>query len=219
MPSKTTREAQRSDAEGRATHGDSSSSQASPEPETGATVREGKSVGERARPYLLAVAMMPFGVLDTRWTIGKNRCLDRTHVRELKEVFRRMGPERRADEHHLRVLCSAEEVRRMRAQADGRGEEPVKDFLGWAAVNPGKVEVMAGQHRMQALRDYAEEGGLPESELWWTCELYDRGEQAAAGRARPGGSDEARGHADTSRHPRLTRWQIACRTSSTSSSG
>ncbi|KAF5486598.1 hypothetical protein CGCA056_v015055 [Colletotrichum aenigma] len=33
---------------------------------------------------------------------------------------------------------------------------------------------MAGQHRIQALREYVKETGAPGSDLWWACELYDK---------------------------------------------
>ncbi|KAF4417011.1 hypothetical protein CFRS1_v016120, partial [Colletotrichum fructicola] len=36
------------------------------------------------------------------------------------------------------------------------------------------AEVMAGQHRIQALREYVKETGAPGSNLWWVCELYDK---------------------------------------------
>ncbi|KAF6802830.1 hypothetical protein CPLU01_16139, partial [Colletotrichum plurivorum] len=46
--------------------------------------------------------------------------------------------------------------------------------MHWADVNHGKAEVMAGQHRIEALREYVKETRAPDSELWWTCELYDK---------------------------------------------
>lgn len=137
----------------------------------GDAFREGESVKERARPFLLAVAEMPVDVLDTTWSVGQNRPIEQDHVHELKEMFKKGGLERRAPENRITALCSADEVRHMRAAVNGRREEC---FLDWAAVNEGTVEVMAGQHRIKALRDYIGETGTPPTELWWTCELYDK---------------------------------------------
>jgi hypothetical protein len=47
-------------------------------------------------------------------------------------------------------------------------------FLDWAEHND-KVEVVAGQHRIRALQEYVRERRAPATELWWACELYDRG--------------------------------------------
>lgn len=146
-----------------------------------AALHEGESVAERARPFLLAVARMPLGVLDTTWSIGRNRPINPAHVRELECVFSKVGLERCAPEHRLRLLCSAADVRRMRAAASRRGyhagDEEASSFLDWASVNTAgdRVEVMAGQHRIHALRAYVARTGSPDTELWWTCELYDKG--------------------------------------------
>ena len=134
---------------------------------------EGKSVGELAKPYLLAVAKMPISVLDISWSIGKNRCINRAHVQKLKQVFKKMGVERHAQEHRLRLLCSADDTKQM--LNNNNNSKDCKDFLHWGEIHQGKVEVMAGQHRIQALCNYVKEAKLPESELWWICELYDRG--------------------------------------------
>ncbi|KAF6805837.1 hypothetical protein CPLU01_15954, partial [Colletotrichum plurivorum] len=79
------------------------------------TLVEGASVRERARPFLLTVAKMPLDVLDTTWTIGRNRQLHRGHVDNLREVFKKGGLERRAPENRIVVLCSAKDVQRARA--------------------------------------------------------------------------------------------------------
>ncbi|KAF6794953.1 hypothetical protein CMUS01_15976 [Colletotrichum musicola] len=144
-------------------------------------LREGASVRERARPFLLAVAEMPLDVLHTTWTIGRNRQIDTGHVDELREAFKKGGLERRAPENRIAVLCSAEEVRRARAASiapDDGNDDGDRDgkpsFVHWADVNRSKVEVMDGQHRIEALREYVKEARAPDSELWWTCEIYDK---------------------------------------------
>ncbi|KAF4806473.1 hypothetical protein CGCSCA5_v014353 [Colletotrichum siamense] len=155
--------------------------------------QDSSSARERARPYLLAVAKMPIAVLDTTWSVGRNRSINTAHVQELLHMFRSSRLERRAPEKRIIVLCSADEVSRMQ-QAFGNVEEDEQDedmkeeedddegdtypkmsFLRWAEVNGGKAEVMAGQHRIQALREYIKEMGAAGPQPWWTCELYDKG--------------------------------------------
>ncbi|KAF6807276.1 hypothetical protein CPLU01_15818, partial [Colletotrichum plurivorum] len=102
--------------------------------------------------------------------------------RELKDAFARGGLERGAPENRIAVLCSAEEVRRIRQSTGGGGDGHADDdpgdgeasFLRWASVNDTKAEVMAGQHRLRALREYVEATGAPASDVWWTRELYDK---------------------------------------------
>ncbi|KAL0929278.1 uncharacterized protein CTRU02_215819 [Colletotrichum truncatum] len=170
--------------------------------------RESESVREQARPYLLAVGRLHIDVLETTWSIGRNRRLEPGHVRELKEAFMKGGLERGAPENRIFVLCTAEEVYRIRRSRDNEDDNDDNDdnnnngndsnkesnndnhhnnanrsrehggdedpFLRWAAVNKTKVEVMAGQHRLRALQEYIKATGAPESDNWWTCELYDK---------------------------------------------
>ncbi|GJC90065.1 hypothetical protein ColLi_12903 [Colletotrichum liriopes] len=146
--------------------------------------QESKSVRERARPYLLAVGKMHVDVLETMWSVGRNRRVEPAHVQELKDAFMKGGLERSAPENRIAVLCSAEEVRRIRqnmgqgGDGDGDGDDDPSDgeasFLHWAGVNNSKAEVMAGQHRLCALREYVKATGALESDAWWTCELYDK---------------------------------------------
>ncbi|KAI8272323.1 hypothetical protein K4K60_012971 [Colletotrichum sp. SAR11_57] len=133
---------------------------------------------------------MPIDVLDTAWSVGRNRPINAAHVQELLHAFRSGGLERRAPENRITVLCSAEAVSLMQQDGggiEGREEDDGEDgnddndspcelsFLHWAEVSGGKAEVMAGQHRIQALREYVKETGAPGSDLWWACELYDKG--------------------------------------------
>jgi hypothetical protein len=140
-------------------------------------LRESESTMEQARPYLLAVARLRLSVLDTTWSVGRNRNVEVGHVQELKEIFKTVGLERRAPENRIWGLCSAAEVQRVRTAATQNGQQHEEDiFLDWATINEGsKVEVMAGQHRIAALQAYVSEVGGQPGDLWWTCELYDRG--------------------------------------------
>jgi hypothetical protein len=56
-------------------------------------------------------------------------------------------------------------------------------FDDWMAVNGTKVEVMAGQHCVEALKVFAsylssrsQGSSLEEEYLWWICDIYDIGE-------------------------------------------
>ncbi|KAH9225255.1 hypothetical protein K456DRAFT_1941857 [Colletotrichum gloeosporioides 23] len=117
---------------------------------------------------------MPLNALDTTWSISRNRSLDPGHVRKLKEIFGKVSVERRATENQIISLCSAKQVQRMRARSDQQG---VCSFLDWAETNAStKVELMAGQHHIQALQEYIKDMAASEAAavLWWTCELYDK---------------------------------------------
>lgn len=146
-------------------------------------LRDSVSIRELAKPYLLAVGRLPIDVLDTRWSAGRNRTIEPVHVRELREAFRTNGLERREPRNRLLCLCSADAVRRARESAresaptdrQSSGSDDEIEMLNWAEVNSGLVEVMAGQHRIAALREYVRDSGSQADELWWTCELYDQG--------------------------------------------
>lgn len=141
------------------------------------TFRDGQSVREAARPFLLGVAMMPLSVMSTQWSNRQNRALDPEHVAELKASFAKIGIERTAEENRLRVLCSRAAFTAVK-NTDGRSATPngVINFLDWAQCSDEVVEVMAGQHRIQALVEYnTEVGSDAPDQLWWTCELYDKG--------------------------------------------
>lgn len=51
----------------------------------------------------------------------------------------------------------------------------VFDFSRWPDINSGKVEVLAGQHRISALQKYIEETGAGQEECWWHCDVYISG--------------------------------------------
>ncbi|KAH7303017.1 hypothetical protein B0I35DRAFT_485482 [Stachybotrys elegans] len=143
-------------------------------------LRDTESLKELAKPFLLAIAKMPLDSLDTKWSVGTNRRIVDSHVRELCDAFRTNGVQRCEPKNRLLLLCSAEQVRRVRTLLEGqRTEEKEKekekeDFRRWAEANEGNAEAMAGQHRMKALREFAREVGSMQERLWWTCELYDR---------------------------------------------
>jgi hypothetical protein len=143
-------------------------------------LRDSASISELAKPYLLAVGRLPLDVLDTTWITGQNRAIDTTHVRELREAFRINGLQRCEPRNRLLCLCNADDVERVRCgdsseRVRGERQNDETDMLRWAEVNSGSVEVMAGQHRIAALREFIRDSGSQADELWWTCELYDQG--------------------------------------------
>ncbi|KAK1990356.1 hypothetical protein LX36DRAFT_705307 [Colletotrichum falcatum] len=118
---------------------------------------------------------MPVDVLETTWSVGRNRRVELAHVWELKEAFMKGGLERSAPENRIAVLCSVEDVSGSNAEDNEDNDKDVEAaFLRWPGVNDTKAEVMAGQHQLCALREYVVATGAPASEAWWTCELYDK---------------------------------------------
>ncbi|KID80877.1 hypothetical protein MGU_11700 [Metarhizium guizhouense ARSEF 977] len=146
------------------------------------SIREASSIRQRAERYRLATAKMPLDSLTCTWTRGKNRRLQQQQVSRLCDDFRELGLEREAEENFLLVQCSAAAVEQMlgflgvgRLLKDGESaRDRTWSFHDWLVVNSGEeVEVMAGQHRMAALRQYATKTGSDTGKLWWTCYIYD----------------------------------------------
>ncbi|KAK3177774.1 hypothetical protein K4F52_009472 [Lecanicillium sp. MT-2017a] len=138
------------------------------------------SVMQEAEPHRLATAKLPFGALNCQWADGSNRELKDAQVTNLRGLFRTNSILRTADENFLVVKCSRDAVDRMlkHLEAQGHsaaaGKTSLLSFLEWLRVNPGvKLEVLAGQHRMAALREEVRETGADDGELWWTCIILD----------------------------------------------
>ena len=151
------------------------------------------SAREQARPYLLATARLPLAALTSAWRTGQNRPLNPQHVQDLCSVFEKGGLARSSEKNYLLAACSAAAVATMREYLQAAGEiddfdGPLRDdsplpFNYWPQVTDNeRAELMAGQHRVAALRKYVEENGFEEDELWWTCELYDQGERPTQAR-------------------------------------
>ncbi|KAL3290675.1 hypothetical protein RB213_009693 [Colletotrichum asianum] len=144
--------------------------------------QESKSIQERAKPYLLAVSKLHVNIIDTTWSTSRNRRVKPGHIQELTEVFIKGSLKRGAPENHLFILYSANEVHQIQQRTDGSNTAAQDDsnsnseanFLNWSSVNKTKVEVIAGQHQLYALQQYIKATGAPESDAWWTCELYDK---------------------------------------------
>jgi hypothetical protein len=145
-------------------------------------LEDGKTPRERAGRYKLATAKLPISVLTFQWADSENRKIDRKHVERLCAVFEEEGgPARKAYENYLLVQCTKEEVDRMAKHLpakDGSIDDDTsilfEDFSHWSAVNSQKVEVIAGQHRVEALKKYLASKKGPAEDLWWICEIYNR---------------------------------------------
>ncbi|KAG6100727.1 hypothetical protein E4U31_003926 [Claviceps sp. LM219 group G6] len=76
-----------------------------------------------------------------------------------------------APENRILCLCTAADIQFGDA---AWSDEQSKDIRHWPQAISSPIEVLAGQHRIAALRDYVTETESDPAELWWTCELYDR---------------------------------------------
>jgi hypothetical protein len=92
------------------------------------------------------------------------------------------GPDRENPKHYMKILADGEDILRMiesinLGEAEHGGDKILPDFTKWMLTNDGRqAEIASGQHRKEALRMHVENVGLGEEELWWPCEIYDRGE-------------------------------------------
>lgn len=122
---------------------------------------------------------MPVKALTAEWSVGKNRPINEEHVKGLVNIFRRGGVKRSEARNHLLVLSTRSDVEAvLRATGHGnaagsRAETP--SFDCWLSVNHNQVEILAGQHRVEALKRHVKESGVGDEELWWPCEFYDGG--------------------------------------------
>lgn len=141
-------------------------------------IQETESARQQALPYLLATARIPISVLTAVWKVGQNRSLDFEHVQDLCSAFKNKALKRTSYDNHLFVSGRCESVCKMKEYLQDAGQAGEKPLLfdDWAEVNPGELlEIIAGQHRVAALKEHAQKEGIPEEALWWTCEIYDQG--------------------------------------------
>jgi hypothetical protein len=147
--------------------------------------RDLDSLVEQAEKYRLGTVRMPIDSLSGIWRRGNgtNRQVSHGHVLTLLKIFLDEGLKRKAPENHLLVGCNRSQVdamlqflasgstssaatvdtrppmeKAMRSrfpqnQLDEAPEWPL--FEGWEKIN-GKAELMAGQHRVEALKLYIE---------------------------------------------------------------
>jgi len=151
---------------------------------------EAQSAFEEAEPYRLATARFPIDALTPEWTVGENRKINESHKRRLCQNFIDQGVLRQELGNRLRVACTKDEVKKMldhiqsqsnhradgdrdRGAAKHRQEWP--SFDDWIMINGKKAELMAGHHRVEALKEYLRRTKTQGDERWWICDLYDRG--------------------------------------------
>lgn len=150
-----------------------------------------KSIRELAKPYQLATARFPIDALTSTWHVGSNRPIDARHVQNLCRIFEEQGLQRELADNHLLIACSRLEVERMmdylqKAKESApalEGDLPLwPAFNDWMLVNGCKAEIIAGQHRVEALKVFLSRIGscqsvpaTAEAQSWWICDIYDRG--------------------------------------------
>ena len=141
---------------------------------------EAQSAVEEAKPYLLVTAKFPIDALTPEWSLGVNRSINTQHKQRLYRNFIEQGVLRNEQVNRLRIACTKVEVQQMLDYV-GHGKEQSGEewpfFKDWMVVNNGrKAELLAGNHRVEALKEYLQDGNL-EEERWWICDLYDKGKQ------------------------------------------
>lgn len=136
---------------------------------------ETNSIREQAKPYRLATAKMPIQALSCTWSITPNRRVNQAHMQDLCQSFQNGKLARASRENYILVQCSAQAIQRMTDAGSGSQCDTLLSFQNWLDINDEKAEVMAGQHRLEALREYVKQTGSGPEELWWVCEFYNRG--------------------------------------------
>jgi hypothetical protein len=150
------------------------------------------SVLAQAERYQLTTAKLPIDSLTRTWSIGSNRAVDDNHVRSLSRIFEEQGLQREDPRNYMRVACSRADVERMERHVnsingglfvgDDNPKAPLVCFLDWEETVGSKLEIMAGQHRLEALKKLLyRKGGrcgsaLERDQSWWICVIYDEGE-------------------------------------------
>ncbi|KAH7173113.1 hypothetical protein DER46DRAFT_623670 [Fusarium sp. MPI-SDFR-AT-0072] len=108
------------------------------------TFTEVDSLRKQAEPYRLAVAKLPIHLLYSSWSRG-------------------------TEQHYIQVSCSAAAVQKMIINAlSDTNQSHIQDR------RQHRPELMAGQHRIEALKDYVKQTHSDSNDLWWICEFYNK---------------------------------------------
>jgi hypothetical protein len=49
----------------------------------------------------------------------------------------------------------------------------ITTFEDWNTLNGTKIELITGQHRIEALKEYVRHFELDGDQLWWICDIYE----------------------------------------------
>ena len=150
-------------------------------------IPESVPLQQQAEPHLLATVKFPIDCVTAQWKDGSNRPINQTHKRRLCRAFQTPPGLLRTDpQHRLRLACRKSEVRKMMDALEREGfrrasqlaldpSNEYPSFMNWAEVVGTQVEMMAGHHRVAALKDYLEAKKAGPAERWWICDVYDQG--------------------------------------------
>jgi hypothetical protein len=150
-----------------------------------------KSVREQAEPYRICTARFPIDALTPSWTVGSNRPVDKQHVLSLCRTFEGEGLLREPQNNHLMVGCTGDQIKKMQFHCHlmnetsnwlGNLSGPWPSFDQWVTANDQKVEIISGQHRVEALKLFLQRNSKrldisENKERWWVCDVYDLGKQ------------------------------------------
>lgn len=156
-----------------------SSSQPAATAFSGCEAQYGASIFQEARDYLLITARFSVDVLDPSWELGSNRVINTPHkqrlVQDYKKALRREEPA-----NHLRLLCTREDVERMKEFISSQARDDPRQslwpsFMHWSEINRSRPQLLAGHHRVEALKDFLTTTKSGDPKRWWICEVYDQG--------------------------------------------
>ncbi|KAJ6437567.1 ATP-dependent DNA helicase MER3 [Purpureocillium lavendulum] len=105
-----------------------------------------------------------------------DRPIQEKHVDALYTIFQR-GDMKRAS-YPLVVLSTRSEVQCMLHEMgydDTTDADDVPSFDQWLLVNSRQVELLDGEHRVAALKRLVSGTDAGKQELYWPCNIYDRG--------------------------------------------
>lgn len=149
-----------------------------------AALKEPQHTRDEVEPYRLATAEFSIDALSPVWSSGVNRVINRAHVQRLCKRFSEVGVLRKDASHRLFVLATKSDVQSMldhlnaSGQVLGGKEQP--SFREWMQVVGQKAELLAGHHRVEALRMHVAKVQAPAEEGWWVCDVFDKGTPASA---------------------------------------
>jgi len=147
---------------------------------------QGPSIRQQAEPYRLVTARFPLNALTSAWSVGSNRHLDSKQVDMLCQIFEKQRLQREPEENRLRIACSRADIQRITEHLSQVAEQPLDSssswpfFRDWMSINGCPAEIMAGQHRVEALKVFLTRKSRPltspdDDPHWWLCDVYDRG--------------------------------------------